>query len=58
MTLVATVHKLYSMLRNGELWEFGEPKMNDDEVPVIHDIAKLLNCIGERRDGGFFCGRA
>lgn len=43
--LIATVQKLYTMLRNGESWELGEPEMNDRGQPVIHDIASKLGCI-------------
>jgi len=40
--LIATVHKLYSMVRNGQQWELGEPELNDRGQPVIHDIARRL----------------
>ena len=43
--LIATVQKLYTMIRNGESWELGEPEMNDRGQPVIHDIASRLGCI-------------
>ena len=43
--LIATVQKLYTMIRNGEPWELGEPEMNDRGQPVIHDIASKLGCI-------------
>jgi len=43
--LIATVQKLYTMIRNGESWELGEPEMNDRGQPVIHDIASKLGCI-------------
>lgn len=43
--LIATVQKLYTMVRNGESWDLGEPEMNDRGQPVIHDIASKLGCI-------------
>ncbi|EPE24180.1 Zn2/Cys6 DNA-binding protein [Glarea lozoyensis ATCC 20868] len=43
--LIATVQKLYTMLRNNESWELGEPEMNERGHPVIHDIASKLGCI-------------
>jgi hypothetical protein len=43
--LIATVQKLYTMVRNGESWELGDPEMNDRGQPVIHDIASKLGCI-------------
>jgi len=43
--LIATVQKLYTMIRNNESWELGEPEMNDRGQPVIHDIASRLGCI-------------
>ncbi|KAG9242335.1 N-terminal fungal transcription regulatory domain-containing protein [Calycina marina] len=42
--LIATVHKLYSMVRNNESWELGEPEINCKGQPVIHDIALKLGC--------------
>lgn len=33
------------MLRNNEVWDLGEPEMNDRGQPVIHDIASKLGCI-------------
>jgi hypothetical protein len=43
--LIATVQKLYTMLRNNETWDLGEPEINDRGQPVIHDIASKLGCI-------------
>lgn len=43
--LIATVHKLYSMVRNNETWDLGEPELNDRGQPVIHDVASRLGCI-------------
>lgn len=48
--LIATVHKLYNMVRNSQPWEFGEPDLNDRGLPVIHDIAKKLGCIRPNND--------
>lgn len=48
--LIATVYKLYAMVRNGESWELGEPGMNDKSQPVIHDIASKLGCIRDSPD--------
>jgi hypothetical protein len=43
--LIATVQKLYTMVRNNETWDLGEPEKNDRGQPVIHDIASKLRCI-------------
>lgn len=43
--LIATVQKLYSMVRNGESWTLGEPELNDRGLPIIHNIAEKLGCI-------------
>ncbi|KAF4630288.1 hypothetical protein G7Y89_g7853 [Cudoniella acicularis] len=43
--LIATVQKLYTMVRNNESWDLGEPELNDRGQPVIHDIASKLGCI-------------
>ncbi|CAI6019211.1 unnamed protein product [Clonostachys chloroleuca] len=48
--LIATVHKLYSMVRNSQQWELGEPELNDRAQPVIHDIAQKLGCIRPNSD--------
>jgi hypothetical protein len=48
--LIATVQKLYSMIRNNETWDLGEPEMNDRGQPVIHDIASKLGCIRHSPD--------
>ncbi|KAF8856893.1 hypothetical protein BDZ45DRAFT_727107 [Acephala macrosclerotiorum] len=47
LSLVATVEKLYFMLKNEESWELDDPEMNEDGRPVIHDIAKALGCVRE-----------
>ena len=45
LVLIATVHKLYTMVRNSQRWELGEPELNDRGLPVIHSIASKLGCI-------------
>ncbi|KAH8165009.1 hypothetical protein CIB48_g3231 [Xylaria polymorpha] len=40
--LIATVHKLYAMVRNGQSWDLGEPELNDRGQPIIHNIATKL----------------
>ncbi|KAK4192761.1 hypothetical protein QBC35DRAFT_469627 [Podospora australis] len=48
--LIATIHKLYAMVRNGQPWDLGEPDLNDRGQPVIHTIASKLNCIRPNLD--------
>jgi hypothetical protein len=48
--LIATVQKLYSMVRNGEPWELGEPELNDRGQPVIHNVAAKLGCLRPNSD--------
>lgn len=48
--LIATVHKLYAMVRNSQTWELGEPELNDRGQPVIHNIASKLGCIRPSSD--------
>ncbi|ORY60596.1 uncharacterized protein BCR38DRAFT_349843 [Pseudomassariella vexata] len=48
--LIATVHKLYHMVRNGQQWELGEPELNDRGQPIIHNIATKLGCIRPNAD--------
>jgi len=43
--LIATVQKLYTLLRSGDTWKLGEPELNDRGQPVIHDIALRLGCV-------------
>lgn len=43
--LIATVHKLYSMVRKNQQWELSEPELNDRGLPIIHSIAQKLGCI-------------
>ena len=50
LALIATVHKLYAMVRNQQTWEFGEPELNDRGQPVIHNIASKLGCIRPNSD--------
>ncbi|KAH6883530.1 hypothetical protein B0T10DRAFT_540127 [Thelonectria olida] len=49
-TLIAIVHKLYSMVLNNQPWELGEPELNDRGQPVIHNIAQKLGCIRPNSD--------
>ena len=49
-SLIATIHKLYAMVRDGQPWELGEPELNDRGQPVIHDIAQKLGCIRPHSD--------
>lgn len=48
--LVATVHKLYAMVRAAQAWELGEPELNERGQPVIHSIASKLGCIRPNND--------
>jgi hypothetical protein len=48
--LIATVHKLYNMVRSGEQWHLGEPELNDRGLPIIHDIASKLGAIRSNSD--------
>ncbi|GAB1311798.1 Fluconazole resistance protein 1 [Madurella fahalii] len=48
--LVATVQKLFSMVRSQQPWEYGEPELNDRGQPVIHDIAFKLGCLRPNSD--------
>ena len=48
--LIATVQKLYAMVRGGEAWDLGEPELNDRGLPVIHNIAEKLGCIRRSPD--------
>ena len=48
--LIATVHKLYAMVRNNQSWDLGEPELNDRGQPVIHNIATKLGCIRPNND--------
>ncbi|KAK6069665.1 Fluconazole resistance protein 1-like protein 1 [Seiridium cupressi] len=50
LTLIATVHKLYSMVRTGQQWDLGEPELNDRGQPIIHNIATVLGCIRPNAD--------
>lgn len=50
LTLIATVHKLYSMVRNSQAWELGEPDLNEAGLPVVHNIADKLGCIRQNED--------
>ncbi len=48
--LVATVQKLFSMLRNGEKWDLGEPELNDRGQPIVHNVASKLGCLRLNND--------
>ncbi|KND87394.1 Fluconazole resistance protein 1 [Tolypocladium ophioglossoides CBS 100239] len=48
--LIATVVKLYSMVRSAQPWDLGEPELNDRGQPVIHNIAQKLGCIRPNSD--------
>jgi hypothetical protein len=48
--LIATVHKLYAMVRANEPWTLSEPQLNDRGQPVIHNIAEALGCIRPNPD--------
>ncbi|KAL1850394.1 hypothetical protein VTK73DRAFT_9692 [Phialemonium thermophilum] len=48
--LIATVHKLYAMVRNSQKWDLGEPELNERGQPVIHNIAAKLGCIRPNSD--------
>ncbi len=48
--LIATVQKLYSMLRNGETWDLGEPELNYRGQPVVHNVASKLGCLRPNSD--------
>ncbi|KAH8776264.1 hypothetical protein F5883DRAFT_698610 [Diaporthe sp. PMI_573] len=48
--LIATVHKLYAMVRNQQSWDLGEPELNDRGQPVVHNIASKLGCIRPNAD--------
>lgn len=50
LALIATVHKLYAMVRENQSWELGEPELNDRGQPVIHNIAQKLGCIRPNSD--------
>jgi hypothetical protein len=43
--LIATVQKLYTMVRNNESWDLEEPGSNDRGQPIIQDITSRFGCI-------------
>lgn len=45
LTLIATIQKLYLMVRSGQSWELGEPDFNNLGLPIVHKIAEKLGCI-------------
>ncbi|ATY61061.1 C6 transcription factor [Cordyceps militaris] len=50
LTLIATIHKLYSMVRSSQPWDLGEPDLNDRGQPVVHNISQKLGCIRPNSD--------
>jgi hypothetical protein len=50
LALIATIHKLYSMVRNQQPWDRDEPDLNERGQPVIHTIASKLGCIRPTTD--------
>lgn len=50
LVLVATIRKLYEMVRNHDEWHFGEPRCNDRGQAIIHNIAQKLACIRSNGD--------
>jgi hypothetical protein len=50
LTLIATIHKLYLMVRNSQPWNLGEPDQNDRGQAVVHNIAQKLGCIQPSSD--------
>lgn len=49
-SLIATIHKLYSMVQNGEGWDLGDPGLNDRGLPIVHNISSMLGCIRPHSD--------
>ena len=50
VTLIATLQKLYAMVRNHETWDLGEPNLGVTGMPMAHDIAHKLNCLSPGGD--------
>jgi len=50
LVLVHTVQKLYSMLRNNEPWDLGEPELNSSGEPIVHNVAAKLGCLRPNND--------
>lgn len=50
LTLIVTIHKLYTMVRNGQPWDVGDPHLSDHGLPIIHSIADKLGCIRAQGD--------
>jgi hypothetical protein len=48
--LIAIVQTLYKMVRNGETWDLGEVELNEQGLPVVHDIAEKLGCVRQLLD--------
>jgi hypothetical protein len=38
------------MVRNGEKWDFGDPELNEQGMPVVHNIAEMLQCVRGSED--------
>ncbi|KAF1732283.1 Fluconazole resistance protein 1 [Beauveria bassiana] len=57
LTLTATIHKLYSMVRSSQPWELGEPGIDDRGQPVLHNIAQILGCTRHNHDHNFSVDR-
>ncbi|PNP75738.1 hypothetical protein FNYG_10926 [Fusarium nygamai] len=49
-SLIATIQKLYEMVRKGQTWELGEPNINDPGPPLVQSIALKLGCIRPKSD--------
>ncbi|KAL5592347.1 hypothetical protein FOVSG1_006352 [Fusarium oxysporum f. sp. vasinfectum] len=49
-SLIATIQKLYEMVRKGQTWELGEPNINDPGLPLVQSIALKLGCIRPKSD--------
>ncbi|KAH7150436.1 hypothetical protein B0J13DRAFT_661335 [Dactylonectria estremocensis] len=45
VALTASVNKLYSMVRNGEKWDFDDPVLNHQGQPIAQSIAQILGCL-------------
>lgn len=50
LTLIATIRKLYAMVRDGQAWQLSEPNLNDRGLPIVHNIADKLGCIRSHSD--------
>jgi hypothetical protein len=41
------------MVRNGETWDLGEVELNEQGLPVVHDIAEKLGCVRQLPDNPY-----